>query len=127
MDWKVLLNNDPRFGGFYQQVTGRPVWPVRVALLSAGAVVIVPLVLIVLAGLMVGLAVYFAGSLIAKAGAWFTGTPASPTAAQNPNGFGNSERDSRGDSGGSSGGDSGGGSGGGGDDLRENVRVIQRP
>ncbi|MEM8739104.1 MAG: hypothetical protein AAGG38_11595 [Planctomycetota bacterium] len=69
MDWKLLLQNDPRFGGMYQRVAGRPSWPMRAALLCGGLVAAVPVVLALLGalvGVVVGVAVYTAGTAIAR-------------------------------------------------------------
>lgn len=50
----------------YQRVAGRPAWPARLAVLCAGAVIAIPMVLLLLAALIVGLVVYFVGSTIAS-------------------------------------------------------------
>lgn len=66
MDWKVFVQQDPRLSGMYQRVAGRPAWPARLAVLCAGAVIAIPLILLLLAALLVGMVVYFVGSAIAS-------------------------------------------------------------
>ncbi len=99
MDWKIFLNQDPRLSGLYQRTRGKPAWPTLAAVASAGIVIVVPVVLVLLAGLAVGAVVYAVGSAIAGVGNWFKSWGGSET--------------------------SGGGVAG--DDLRENVRVVRRP
>lgn len=98
MDWKIFLNQDPRLSGMYQKVRSKPAWPVLTAVACGAAVVVVPVVLALLAGLVVGVVVYALGSMVAGVGGWFAGL-----------GGGKTESDNHQD-----------------DDLRENVRVVQR-
>lgn len=98
MDWKIFLNQDPRLSGVFQRVRRKPAWPTLAAVACGAAVVVVPVVLALLAGLVVGVVVYAIGSVIANIGEWFAGL-----------GGGKSENRSGQD-----------------DDLRENVRVVQR-
>lgn len=60
-------------GGLYQQLTGRPSWPIKAALFAGVTVIVVPLVFLALAGLTVGLAVFVVSSLIARVIAWISG------------------------------------------------------
>jgi hypothetical protein len=105
MDWKVLFEQgaamDPRVGRFTQRL-GRPAWPLRLGVLCGFAVVVLPLLALLLFGLLFGGLVYVVASVIQRIGDTVTG--------------GGPDVD----------GSAGGGSIGGGDDVRENVRVIQR-
>ena len=101
MDWKVFLDQgaaaDPRFGRLTQQ-WARPAWPVKLGLMAGVAVVILPLIVVVLAGLLVGGTVYAVGSMIQRITDGVAGGGpgrSQPTAEP-------------------------------GDDVRENVRVIRR-
>ncbi|MEM9883243.1 MAG: hypothetical protein AAF800_10035 [Planctomycetota bacterium] len=98
MDWRVILEQDPRLGGAYRRIAGRPSWPLRAALLCGAAVVVVPVVLALFAGLAVGGVVYLVGSAVAGLGETFGG------------GRGRSTHDRPTP----------------GDELRENVRVVHR-
>ncbi|MEM9420878.1 MAG: hypothetical protein AAGA25_17785 [Planctomycetota bacterium] len=98
MSWKVFLNQDPRFSGMYERVARKPAWPTMAALFCGALVVVVPVVLALLAGLAVGLVVYAVTSVIAGIGNWFTGLGGSSDKQPSMPG----------------------------DDLRENVRVVQR-
>ncbi|MBB6430074.1 hypothetical protein [Algisphaera agarilytica] len=98
MSWKVFLNQDPRFSSVYERVGGKPAWPTMAALFCGALVVVVPVVLALLAGLAVGLVVYAVASVIAGIGGWFAGL-----------GGGSSKQPAMP-----------------GDELRENVRVMQR-
>lgn len=100
MDWKIFLNQDPRVSGMYQRVRGKPAWPALAAVGSAAVVIVVPVVLVLLAGLAVGVVVYTVGSAIAGVVQWFKSL-----------GGGDPGEPGRGDR----------------DELRENVRVVQRP
>ncbi|MEO0513745.1 MAG: hypothetical protein AAF086_00435 [Planctomycetota bacterium] len=97
MDWKIFLNQDPRLSGLYQRTRAKPAWPTLAAVASAAIVIVVPVVLVLLAGLAVGLVVYAVGSAVAGVGNWFKslgGDTAQGSAME--------------------------------DDLRENVRVVRR-
>lgn len=98
MDWKVFVNQDPRMAGMYEKVRHKPAWPMLTALACFGLVVVVPVVLAILAGLVVGLVVYTLGSVVAGIAGWFQGL------------IGGGDRPAVMP----------------GDDLRENVRVVQR-
>ena len=97
MDWKVFVNQDPRLSGIFQQARRKPAWPVMAALMCGALVVVVPVVLALLAGLVVGLVVYALASVVAGVGGWFAGLGDRVDKPPVP-----------------------------GDDLRENVRVVQR-
>lgn len=99
MDWKVFLNQDPRLRGMYQRAAGRPAWPTLAAVSCGALVVVVPVVLALLAGLVVGAVVYAVGSAIARVGELFTGSRSPQTSRGGPIP---------------------------GDEMRENVRVVQR-
>lgn len=101
MDWKIFLNQDPRLSGMVQRASGRPAWPTLAAVVCGVLVVVVPVVLALLAGLVVGVVVYAIGSAIARVGEFFSGLAGR-------------------------GGDSQGSARMPGDDMRENVRVVQR-
>ncbi len=74
MDWKQILEQnaarDPRFGRMVQGFRG-PSWPIRTGILCGVAVVVVPLILTVLAGLLVGGGVYAVATLAVKIGEVF--------------------------------------------------------
>ncbi|MEM1109445.1 MAG: hypothetical protein AAGH99_12235 [Planctomycetota bacterium] len=100
MQWKVFMDQDPRLQSVFGRVGRKPAWPMLAALACGALVVVVPVVLALLAGLVVGAVVFTLGSAVAKVGECFGGLGGSSktTEATPP-----------------------------GDDLRENVRVIQRP
>jgi len=104
MDWKVFINQDPRFNGVAQRVKTKPAWPVLAAVGSAAVVIVVPVVLVLLAGLAVGVVVFAVGSAIAGVGQWFKSLGGGSDGGNHANATPTPQ-----------------------DDLRENVRVVQRP
>jgi len=81
------MRSDPRagFGNLYRQVTGRPSWPLKIALLIGSLVVVVPLVVLAIAGLVVGVAVFIVLSLVARLleALGLASSPAESTPARN--------------------------------------------
>ncbi len=56
----------PGFDGVYRRVVGRPSWVTKWALIAAAIVVLVPLMLLALAGLVIGTVVFVLLGLIAQ-------------------------------------------------------------
>ena len=71
MDWQTILEQgagrDPRFGRVVQGFRG-PSVPLRMAVLCGFAVVVVPLVLLLLTGVLVGVTVFAVASLVLQIG-----------------------------------------------------------
>jgi uncharacterized BrkB/YihY/UPF0761 family membrane protein len=66
MMWRTDFNTKHGVNHVFEQVTGRPGWVGKASLLAAGLVVVVPLVLLALAGLIVGIVVFVTLGLIAQ-------------------------------------------------------------
>jgi len=65
-DWKVYIREHPRFGGYYRAVESKPSWVLRAAVTCAALVFAVPLILLVAAALLVGVAVFVVLGLAIK-------------------------------------------------------------
>lgn len=64
--WQTDFSTKHGVNRAFEQVTGRPGWVAKASLLAAGLVVVVPLVLLALAGLIVGIVVFVTLGLIAQ-------------------------------------------------------------
>ncbi len=66
MIWKAYIRQHPRFGPWYAQVERQPSWVVKLALVAAVLVIVVPLALLTLAALLVAAAVFTVLALVAR-------------------------------------------------------------
>ena len=60
------MQNDPRLAGYYQRVQRQPSWVLKLSVLVAVAIVVVPLVVLTLAAVLAGAIVFFIGSVFAS-------------------------------------------------------------
>ena len=68
--WRVdfgQFQHDPRFGAFFNRVPRRPSWVWATSVMVGVLVVVIPLLLLVMAGLLIGSVTFIVLSLIARA------------------------------------------------------------
>jgi hypothetical protein len=64
--WRADFTTNQGLNRLFERATGRPGWVAKASLIAAGLVVAVPLVLLALAGLIVGIVVFVTLGLIAQ-------------------------------------------------------------
>ncbi len=74
------MKRDPRFGTVYSRVAGRPTWTWKYAAMAAGIVVVVPIVLLILAGLFTFVVVFTVLNLANRLGLFFRSLGPKPKA-----------------------------------------------
>lgn len=63
--WRVDPEEYPNLGRWYINIQRQPSWALKTALLAGALVIVVPLVVLAIAAIVVGVAVFFVMSLIA--------------------------------------------------------------
>lgn len=66
MMFKAYVRQHPRFGPWYAQVERQPNWVIKLAVIAAVLVFVVPLVLLTLAALVVAAAVFMVLALVMR-------------------------------------------------------------
>jgi hypothetical protein len=64
--WRVFIQQNPALGSIHARLNRHPSWVTRTAILCTLAVIMVPLVLLILAGLLVGALVFAVLSVVAR-------------------------------------------------------------
>jgi len=64
--WKVLLQNNRMAQPFLVTASRYPAWVLKITFLCAAITIILPMIVILFAGLLVGLVVFFVLSLVAR-------------------------------------------------------------
>ena len=64
--WRILLQNNRMAQPFLATASKYPAWVMRTAFTAAAITIILPMIVIVLAGLLIGFTVFFVLSIIAR-------------------------------------------------------------
>lgn len=66
MGWRFYIRQHEVLGPWYARIERRPSWVAQIALIAAALVVVVPIVLLAMAAVVVGLAVFIVLGLVAQ-------------------------------------------------------------
>ena len=75
MPWRAYVREHPTFGTYYARVERQPGWVVRLTLLAAVLVIVVPLMILTLAAVLTAGVVFVLASLVARVASLFTRGP----------------------------------------------------
>jgi MFS superfamily sulfate permease-like transporter len=82
--WRVILQQNQTFRTFNAQMSRYPAWVTRTAILCAMAVIVIPVMLLIVAGLLVGVLVFAVLSLVARVMELFGGSGGAVGTADEP-------------------------------------------